>query len=198
MLTSLPVPQPLVAPPEHRRGGDQTFLTFPEWFLVYSPASTPRSSKERPPSEFPFWGHIGQFWQSYGAVYRRDPARYPFNSEYHVMIAVIGASTTVEYALRSAYETIVGRVSEATAACGRPRKTAWARASRRTTWTSSACALVRVRLPAPERLWTTTDYLGPGLLRKWERKYALTTEYLVKAVYGWLIGQGTAAGYGGR
>jgi len=27
-----------VAPPEHRRGEEQTFLTYPEWFLVHSPA----------------------------------------------------------------------------------------------------------------------------------------------------------------
>ena len=27
-----------VAPEEHRRTPDQTFLTFPEWFLVHSPA----------------------------------------------------------------------------------------------------------------------------------------------------------------
>jgi hypothetical protein len=32
-------------------------------------------------------------------------------------------------------------------------------------------------------------------LRKWERKYALTTEYLVKAGYGWLIRKATKASY---
>ena len=50
-----------------------------------------------------------------------------------------------------------------------------------------------------------TPASGPDLLRKWERKYALTTEYLVKAAYGWLIVQGhrrglreAADGDGGR
>jgi hypothetical protein len=36
---------------------------------------------------------------------------------------------------------------------------------------------------------------GPGLVRKWERRYALTTEYAVKAVYGKLIEKATRAAY---
>ena len=44
-------------------------------------------------------------------------------------------------------------------------------------------------------LWRQTSLWGPGVLRKWERKYALTTEYLVKAAYGWLIGLGTRASF---
>jgi hypothetical protein len=36
---------------------------------------------------------------------------------------------------------------------------------------------------------------GPGFLRKWERRGALTGEYLIKAGYASLIGTGTAAGY---
>ena len=40
--------------------------------------------------------------------------RYPFNGEYHTMIAVIGVSTTVEYGIKAVYELLVGRVTEAT------------------------------------------------------------------------------------
>ena len=36
---------------------------------------------------------------------------------------------------------------------------------------------------------------GRHPLRKWERKYALTTEYAIKAIYGWLIKIGTQASY---
>src|SRR5262249_59745368 len=45
-------------PMEHRRGGDQTFLTFPEWFLVYSPAEYAAYVTDRAPSRFPFIGHV--------------------------------------------------------------------------------------------------------------------------------------------
>jgi hypothetical protein len=106
-----------VTPTEHRRGEEQTFLTYPEWFLVHSPAEYATYVREHTPSDFPFWGHIGQLWRSYGAVTRatRD---YPFNPGYHVMICVIATSTTVEYAIRSAYETVIGRLSELTAVHG--------------------------------------------------------------------------------
>ena len=44
-------------------------------------------------------------------------------------------------------------------------------------------------------MWRDTALVGPDLLRKWERKYALTTEYGIKAAYGWLIKKATKASY---
>jgi hypothetical protein len=187
-----------VAPPEHVRGVEQTYLTFPEWFLVFSPDEYAAFTKEHPPSEFPFWGHIREFWQSYGAVTEATSERGDrFNLGYHVMIMVIGTSTTLEYAIRSAYETIVGRIAEATRRSGPTREDVLAARVaqeyvdfiRDEPWYKFDFTL---RL---KQLWTTTDYVGPDMLRKWERKYALTTEYLVKAMYGWLLGKATAAGY---
>ena len=100
-------------PPEHRRGEDQTFLTFPEWYLVHSPAELARYLvAQRPPSAFPFGGHIGQFWQGYREVTHETRA-YPFNGGYHLMVSVIGTSTTVEYGLRAAYESTAGRLADA-------------------------------------------------------------------------------------
>ena len=77
-----------VAPPEHRRGPEQTFLTVPEWFLVFSPEEYARFLRDNPPSEFPFFGEIGQFWQSYHAV-TEATADQPFNAGYHVMVSVM-------------------------------------------------------------------------------------------------------------
>jgi hypothetical protein len=37
---------------------------------------------------------------------------YPFNFGYHVMVMVIGTSTSLEYVIRAAYETMIGRLSE--------------------------------------------------------------------------------------
>jgi hypothetical protein len=45
------------------------------------------------------------------------------------------------------------------------------------------------------RLWSDTSLFGSNPLRKWERKYYLTTEFLGKALYGWLIKLGTQAAY---
>jgi hypothetical protein len=179
------------------RGADQTFLTFPEWFLVYSPAEYADYVKERAPSRFPFIGHIGQFWQSYRAVYGAVKNDYPFNGEYHTMIMVIGASTTVEYGLRAAYETLIGRVSELAQTHG---PTAEDRLGTRVA--QDYVDFIRVR-PWYEydfagklrELWSETGFWGPDLLRKWERKYALTTEYGIKALYGWMIERATRASF---
>ena len=185
-----------VTPTEHRRGEEQTFLTYPEWFLVHSPAEYATYVREHTPSDFPFWGHIGQLWRSYGAVTRatRD---YPFNLGYHLMICVIATSTTVEYAIRSAYETVIGRLSELTAVHGLTEEDRYgARVAQ------DYVEFIRVQpwyeydfLARLRGLWRETSLIGPDPLRKWERKYALTTEYGIKAAYGWLIKKATKASY---
>ncbi len=112
------------------------------------------------------------------------------------MIVVIGVSTTVEYAIRSAYETVVGRISAATAGTLTAEDDYGAKVAQ------EYVDFIRVRpwyefdfVSRLKGLWTHTDLFGPHLLRKWERKYALTSEYLVKAIYGWLIGKATGAAY---
>jgi len=187
-----------IAPAEHRRGEEQTFLTFPEWFLVHSPAEYAAFVKTNPPSGFPFWGHIGQLWQSYRAVTRATTNdRYPFNFGYHVMIVVIATSTTVEYGLRSAYETLVGRLAELARTHGPTPEDAYgARIAQ------DYVDFIRERpwyeydfWGKVKGLWRETSLVGPDMLRKWERKYALTSEYGAKAIYGWLIMLGTKASY---
>jgi hypothetical protein len=177
------------APAIDRRGEEQTFLTFPEWFLVFSSAEYATFVRDHGADEFCFWGHIGQFWRAYGDVIRETRARHePTNWGYHLMIVVIGVSTTVEYAARSAYETVIGRLSADTTGTRTPEDDFGARAAqeyvefiRYRPWYEFD---FRTRL---ERLWTETPLVGPHMVRKWERKYALSTEYLVKAAYGWLI-----------
>jgi hypothetical protein len=198
LLAAATAAPPVLTPPEHRRGGDQTFLTFPEWFLVYSPDEYAAFVKERPPSEFPFFGHLRQFWSGYRAVYQATRRDYPVNSEYHVMIAVIGVSTTVEYALRSAYENTLGRASEVTAAYGTTDED---RLGARVA--QDYVDFIRDRpwyefdfLTPLRTLWRDTPAWGAGPVRKWERRYALTSEWLAKAAYAWAIGQGSQAAYG--
>lgn len=183
----------VVAPEEHRRGEDQTYLTYPEWFLVFSPAEYARFLVSSPPSGFPFFGHVRQFWEAYGAVTKAMGERYPFNLGYHVMVLVIGVSTTVEYALKAGYEAVFGRWFEG-----------------ETTPEDELAAYVAqdyvdfiLQTPWYEydffgalgALWSEVPLTGPNMARKWERRFALTTEYLVKGGYAVLIRAGTQAGY---
>jgi hypothetical protein len=187
----------VLAAPADRRGEEQTFLTFPEWFLVFSPAEYAEFVRTHNPDEFCFWGHIGQFWSSYGQVIHQTRARAePTNWGYHVMIMVIGVSTTVEYAIRSAYEQLVGRTSGALFGGRTAEDDFGAEVAQ------EYVDFIRVRpwyefdfTARLKRLWTTTPLYGPHLGRKLERRYALTSEYLVKAVYGKIIEKATHTAY---
>src|SRR5262245_11372910 len=186
-----------ITPTGHQRGTEQTFLTFPEWFLVSSPAEYAAFVKSEPPSEFPFIGHIKQLWQSYGAVYDATRSKYPFNAGYHVMIVVISASTTVEYSLRSAYETLIGRLTELTRTHGMTQEDVFGAQV-----AQDYVDFIRARpfyeydfLGKTPRLWKETSLWGPDMLRKCERKYSLTTEYLAKGIYSWIIKKATQASY---
>lgn len=191
-------PGSMQVPPSERRTGDQTFLTFPEWFLVFSPDEyAGMLEAHQPPARFPFFAHIAQFWQAYARVIDTVRGRWPVNGEYHVMIAVIGASTTVEYALKGSYETLIGRLSQfGTAPLATPEDRLAARQAR------DYVEFIRVRpwyefdFVAPLRtLWRDTPATGPNLLRKWERRYLLTSEWLVKAGYAALIERATHSAF---
>lgn len=183
--------------PDQRRGVEQTFLTFPEWFLVHSPAEYAGYVATHPAHDFPFIGHVRQLWSSYGTVIDEQRRQdYPLNIGYHVMICVIAGSTAIEYAIRSLYENTIGRLSWATASgltaedrYGAMVAQDYVDFIRKDPWYLYDFT---ARLKG---LWSANPAWGPDLLRKWERRYALTTEYAVKAVYGKLIEVATRTAY---
>ena len=184
--------------PEDRRTPDQTFLTFPEWYLVHSPAEYARYlSRGEPPSAFPLFAHVGQFWQGYRAV-NREVARYPFNGGYHLMVMVIGSSTSVEYALKGLYEHTVGRLAEATVSGDAPVPEDRLYAG----YAQAYVDFIRIEpwyqfdfLAPLRQLWSEFPLSGPNLIRRWERRFALTTELLVKEGYARVIKLGTQSVY---
>ena len=188
----------MLTAPEDRRTPDQTFLTFPEWYLVHSPAEYARFlSRSERPSCFPLFAHIGQFWQGYAAV-NREVARFPFNGGYHLMVMVIGSSTTVEYGLKGTYEHTIGRLAEATVSgdASVPEERLYA------DYAQAYVDFIRLEpwykfdfLGPLARIWADLPLSGPNLIRRWERRFALTTELLVKEGYARLIKLGSQSVY---
>lgn len=198
LASSSPVVPSLTTPASERRGADHTYLTFPEWFLVFSPDEyADMLQAGRSPSRFPFFAHIGQFWQAYGRVIDSVWGRYAFNGEYHTMIVVIGTSTTVEYGLRGSYETLLGRLSELTAApLATPEDRLAAKQAR------DYVEFIRVRpwyefdfMTPLGSLWRDVPWHGPHLLRKWERRYLLTSDWLIKAGYAAVLERATHSAF---
>src|SRR5689334_11471133 len=96
----------------YARSEDQTYLTLPEWYIVYSSDEYAAFIAHNPPSRFPYFQAIGQFWQSYYDVCAVTRDRYAFNSGYHLSLAVIGTSFTAENIIKGIYENTFGRVTE--------------------------------------------------------------------------------------
>jgi hypothetical protein len=184
-------PQKDVRPP------DQTFLTYPEWFLVFSPAEQADYFKTHTSTTFPYMKHVDQMWGGYGIMYHQIKGNFPFNTGYHVMIMVIAGSTTAEYGIKSFYETIVGRITDTS-----PNEEMTTEDKFNAGYEHSYVKFIEA-LPWYEYdfnhqlkvLWGSTSFSGPHLLRKLERRYYLTTELMIKSGYGWLIGLGTKSAY---
>lgn len=173
------------------------FLTHPEWDLVYSSEAYARWLEAgKRPSQFPFIGSVGTFWRSYHDTWKAAKPRYEIATGTHVMLCVIGVSTAVEYGLKGVYEGTLGRLFEPYAPKGGTEEDKYAAKVAR-----DYATLITTRgwyefsfTGALRGLWELPAG-GPGLLRKWERRFALTGEYLIKAVYATVIGAGTSAGY---
>ncbi|HOZ51562.1 MAG TPA: hypothetical protein PLU17_06870 [Chitinophagaceae bacterium] len=184
-----------VTPKEFCRPADQTFLTFPEWYLVFSPDEQAQYYKKITATSFPFKSHTAQIWESYRIINDQIREDYEYNLGYHFMIWVIGSSATIEYSIKSWYETIIGRLTD----------TYYIQTDEDKFNADFTQAYVNFIKDHPWyefnfkqqliKLWNTTSFYDQYFLRKLERKYFLTSELLVKFIYGKLIGIGTQSVY---
>src|SRR3569832_1031175 len=96
----------------YRRKLDNTYFTFPEWYIVYSFEDFGRFLDHSSESHFGYLRHILGFWQSFCTINRSLPPTAQSRSEVKTMIYVIGVSYSIEYAIKGAYENTIGRVFE--------------------------------------------------------------------------------------
>jgi hypothetical protein len=68
--------------------------------------------KGRLPSEFPCFGSICQYWHGYCFICSLTHSRKQFNIGDHLMLVDLGSSFALEYAVRGAYESTIGKLSE--------------------------------------------------------------------------------------
>lgn len=182
-------------PAKDIRPADQTFLTYPEWYLVFSPEEQADYFKTHTATTFPFMNHTAQIWQGYKVVSNQIKDNFPYNGGYNFMIWVIGSSATVEYSIKAWYETIIGRLTDT-------KQVVTDEDRFNAKFTQDYVDFIKDK-PWYEfdfssrlsTLWSSTSFFGNNFLRKLERKYILTSELLVKAGYGKLIKLGTQTVY---
>jgi hypothetical protein len=175
-----------------------TFYTYPEWYIVWSYQSKADFQRNHLPSGYSYFGDIGQFWQAYCCVYAATRTNYPFATGDHIMLAVIGSSFTLEYALKGLYEETIGRLSEAASHHQPVAEDIYAAQV-----AESYAAFVHIRpfyefsfANALRGLWSGTPFRATHLARTIERRAWLTLDYSVEAVYCELIELATHATYG--
>ena len=178
-----------------RRPPDQTFLTFPEWYLVFSPEEQAQYYSHTTSTTFPFMTHTAQIWESYKIVNDQIRDNFPPNDGYHLMIRVIGISTSTEYSVKTWYETVVGRLTD-THVPLTDEDIFNAKFTRDYVDFINDLPWYQFDFAKSlKELWTTTPLFGDHMARKLERRYILTSELMMKYVYGKLIGFGTQQVY---
>ena len=184
--------------PGYARTESAAYATHPEWDLVYSSEAYARwLERGLPPSAFPYVGCVGTFWRAYDGAVKATRPGGGIAAGNHVMLNVIGISTAVEYGLKGAYETSVGRLTELAMPRGGTAEDRYA-ARIAADYAKLITTVGWYEFPfdrALVELWTTVPKGGPGQLRKWERRFILSGEYAVKALYAELIGFGTKSAY---
>lgn len=182
----------------YHRPESATYLTFPEWYLVFNPQEYATYIQKKSPSGFPYFRSIEQFWSSYAQVSAIANGHYSFDYGSHLMVSVIGVSSTAEYVIKGVYENTIGRLSEASASGARtPEDDYAARVARE--YGNFIPTRPWFEFPYGHKLgelWTETRFFGPHFVRKFERKLFLSSEYGLKSLYAGLIRLASHAVYG--
>ncbi len=182
----------------YRKGEEQTFLTVPEWYLVFNPNEYANFlASGNNPSAFPFWKSIDEYWTLYDRVNVISEGLYPANFEYQMMLWVIGVSTTAEFVAKGLYENTIGRVTRWTASDDTPEDlliqeahAAYGELIYHEPWYVFPFA------DYVGRIWSETPFFGDNFIRKLERKLMFSGEVAFKALYAKAIGAGSQATFG--
>jgi hypothetical protein len=199
-----PVPQPearktaLAGIKDYSRPEEDAYISFPEWYIVWSYQEKADYQQNNLPGGFPYFGAARQYWNGYCCISRLTKGKYGSNAGEQFAQVVIGSSFSAEYILKGLYEETVGRISEWTSSHQFTDEDRYAYRVAR-----EYADFVHVR-PFYEfhfarhvkGLWAENSLWGAHPIRKWERRAFLTLDYTIEAFYCWVIEKGTHLSYG--
>jgi FAD/FMN-containing dehydrogenase len=176
----------------------QSFLTVPEWYLVFNPKEYADFLEAgNDPSDFPFYRSINEYWALYDRSMKLVSEAYPYNEEYVTMLNVIGVSVTMEYAAKMIYENTVGCVfswfSNGTLS---DQEKVIMEAQRAYSDMIYDKAWYEFKfMPWVGKVWRTSNTANSNWFRKAERVLFFTAEFAFKAGYAKLIEWAAKASY---
>src|SRR5215470_7583083 len=103
---------PLVRDPGYVRRETDSYLSFPEWHIVYAYEDLAGVLRAADASAFAYRAQIVGFWRSLCRLNRVASARGGVGTDTRVMLYTIGWSFTIELGIKGVYETTVGRLFE--------------------------------------------------------------------------------------
>ncbi len=180
----------------YRRAEGDSYLTFPEWYIVYAYDDLAAVTREASESSFDYLGAVTGFWRSLCGATRASGRVGPASPDQRVTDYIIGVSFSAEMFVIGAWERSLGAL---TALARGPQRTPedafalavaddYAKFLRQTPWYQYPF------WPTLRRFWAETPF-GYSL-RSAERRIALTLEYGGKSLYaqaiGWLAGYSPA------
>jgi hypothetical protein len=181
-----------------KRPLEDSYFSYPEWYIVWSYEERAQYLPNNLPSGFPYFASIGQYWRSYCLICGLTQSRHQFNFGDHLSSFVLGGSLALEYAIRGAYEQSVGRLSEWTSSHQLVEEDAYAARVAR-----EYADFVYVRpfyefhfAHALKELWKQTSLRGAHPVRKWERRFILSVDYGLEAIYAGVLEKASHLTYG--
>ena len=166
---------------DYARPEVDTYLSLPEWYIVWSYQAKADFQENGLPSKFPYFGEVREYWNIFCCISRVTKGKYSSNLGEEFAQVVIGTSYSAEYILKGLYEKTVGRLSEWTSEINSRMRIAMLTRLRASTPTSSRFArFTSFTSPGISGGSGRKSSLGNESIRKWERRAFLTVDYTRK------------------
>jgi hypothetical protein len=184
--------QPLITDPAFQRAEANSYLTYPEWHIVYAYEGLAKTLETTDEHAFDYSASIAGFWRSFCALNRQANRHGGGDFNTRATIHVIGVSYTLELLMKAAYEETIGRLFSVIRG---PEKTPQDLFAARM---AADYAKFLQQVPwykydfetAKAELWAEPV---PSLLRGWERRLALGGEFSAKTAYAGVIASAVEA-----
>lgn len=176
--------------PGYRRAEGDSYLTYPEWYIVHAYADLAGVTRQSSESSYDYGASIATFWRSLCRTTAAARAIGPVTADQRITDYIIGLSFTLEMGVQGLYERTIGAA------------TVWTRGDKKTAedafnqrFLDDYAAFLQqtpwYRYPFKTelaRFWRETPWSFQSPIRGAERRFALSLEYAAKGLYAVAIG----------
>ena len=184
--------QPLITDPAFQRAEANSYLTYPEWHIVYAYEGLAKTLETTDEHAFDYSASIAGFWRSFCALNQQANRHGGGDFNTRATIHVIGVSYTLEMVMKAAYEETIGRLFAVLRGADKTPQDLYA------AQIAADYAAFLQQVPwykydfetAKAELWAQPV---TSFARGWERRLALGGEFSAKSAYAGVIAEAVEA-----